>query len=192
MIHSTQKNPRFQQLQSYYNILDRALKLEQKSSNMDVHKLKSDAVIDFETWRQMRVKEKSKDELNLLLSSLREAQRSRQFHFRPKEVASVRWRGDIRLRARDKSVENLKNHFAKIVDAKGLTEDHLQKVNELNDSKDLFKPKWRGSPITNNIKRLQSPGSVCGGKFMTIWYSGSVICTCLYRQDSKNWTNANI
>ena len=71
MIHSTQKNPRFQQLQSYYNILDRALKLEQKSSNMDVHKLKSDAVIDFETWRQMRVKEKSKDELNLLLSSLR-------------------------------------------------------------------------------------------------------------------------
>ena len=68
MIHSTQKSPRFQQLQSYYSILDRALKLEQKSSNMDVHKLKSEAVIDFETWRSMRGKEKAKDELNMLLS----------------------------------------------------------------------------------------------------------------------------
>ena len=55
-------------LQSYYNILDRALKLEQKSSNMDVHKLKSEDVIDFETWRSMRGKEKAKDELNMLLS----------------------------------------------------------------------------------------------------------------------------
>ena len=51
-----------------YSILDRALKLEQKSSNMEVHKLKSDAVIDFETWRSMRGKEKAKDELTLLLS----------------------------------------------------------------------------------------------------------------------------
>jgi hypothetical protein len=48
--------------------LDRALKLEQKSSNMEVHKLKSEAVIDFDTWRSMRGKEKAKDELTLLLS----------------------------------------------------------------------------------------------------------------------------
>ena len=48
--------------------MDRALKLEQKSSNMEVHKLKSEAVIDFETWRSMRGKEKAKDELTLLLS----------------------------------------------------------------------------------------------------------------------------
>ena len=48
--------------------MDRALKLEQKSSNMEVHKLKSEAVIDFDTWRSMRGKEKAKDELTLLLS----------------------------------------------------------------------------------------------------------------------------
>ena len=35
---------------------------------MEVHKLKSEAVIDFETWRSMRGKEKAKDELTLLLS----------------------------------------------------------------------------------------------------------------------------
>ena len=35
---------------------------------MEVHKLKSEAVIDFDTWRSMRGKEKAKDELTLLLS----------------------------------------------------------------------------------------------------------------------------
>lgn len=84
MIHSTQKSPRFTQLQAYYTILDKALKLEQKSSSMEIHKLKSEAVIDFETWRKLRQKEKASDELQLLLSSLKEAQRARQFHFRPK------------------------------------------------------------------------------------------------------------
>ena len=158
MIHSTQKNPRFQQLQAYYNLLDRALKLEKQSSNMDIHKLKSEAVVDFETWRKLRGKEKAKDELHLLMSSLREAQRARQFHFRPKEVASVRWRGDIRLRGRDKSVENLKNHFSKIAEQNGLTNEHVTKVQELNETKDVYKPKWRGSPVNKDIKRLQQPG----------------------------------
>ena len=47
---------------------------------------------------------------------------------------------------------------------KGLTDAHLQKVYELNDTKDLFKPSWHASPISYNIKRLQSPGSVSGGE----------------------------
>ena len=54
---------------------------------MEIHKLKSEAVIDFETWRKLRQKEKAGDELQMLMSSLREAQRARQFHFRPKEVS---------------------------------------------------------------------------------------------------------
>ena len=154
MIHSTQKSPRFQQLQAYYNILDRALKLEKKSSSMEIHKLKSDAVIDFETWRKLRKREKANDELEVLLSSLREAQRARQFHFRPKEVASVRWRGDIRLRGRDKSVENLKNHFSKIAESNGVTEDLKTKVSAIKETKDNYTPKWRASNVNTNIKRL--------------------------------------
>ena len=154
---------RFQQLQSYYNILDRALKLEKKSSSMEIHKLKSEAVIDFETWRKLRQKEKAGDELHMLLSSLREAQRARQFHFRPKEVASIRWKGDIRLRARDKSVENLKNHFTKIAEQKGLTDEIQTKMVEINEVKDVYKPKWRASTINTNIKRLNA------GKFLRFW-----------------------
>ena len=157
MIHATQKNPRFQQLQAYYSILDKALKLEKKSSDMEIHKLKSEAVVDFETWRKLRGKEKAKDELNFLLGSLRDAQKAGNFHFRPKEVEEVRWRGDIRLRARDKSVENLKNHFSKIAAQNGVTEEVKQKVTELNETKDVYRPKWRATTVNNNIKRLQSP-----------------------------------
>ena len=121
---------------------------------MEIHKLKSDAVIDFETWRKLRKREKANDELEVLLSSLREAQRARQFHFRPKEVASVRWRGDIRLRGRDKSVENLKNHFSKIAESNGITEDLKTKVSAIKETKDNYTPKWRASNVNTNIKRL--------------------------------------
>ena len=114
MLHSTQKCARFQQLQSYYNILERAKQLEKKSSSMEIHKLKSDEVIDFETWRKLRQKEKAKDELQKLMRNLKQAQKEGQFHFCPKEIDEVRWKGDIRLRGRDKSVENLRNHFASI------------------------------------------------------------------------------
>ena len=123
---------------------------------MDIHKLRSEAVVDFEQWRKIRDKEKAKDELDVLLSSLREAQRARQFHFRPREVASVRWRGDIRLRGRDKSVENLKNHFSKIANSNGVTSDHTKKVSELKEVKDEYRSKWRGSSINNNVKRLST------------------------------------
>ena len=134
------------------------MKLEKKSSSMEIHKLKSEAVIDFETWRKLRQKEKAGDELQMLMSSLREAQRARQFHFRPKEVASIRWKGDIRLRARDKSVENLKNHFTKIAEQKGLTDEIQNKMVEINEVKDVYKPKWRASTINTNIKRLNNAG----------------------------------
>jgi hypothetical protein len=160
LMHSTQKSPRFTQLQAYYNILDRALKLEKKSSSMEIHRLKSDAVIDFETWRKLRIKEKARDELDVLMSSLKEAQRARQFHFRPKEVASVSWRGDIRLRGRDKSVENLKNHFTKIVERKGTTEESCTKIAELNETKDMYKPLWRATSVgstATSIKRSNHP-----------------------------------
>ena len=59
---------------------------------------------------------------------------------------------------------NTNQKYIKKLWFKGLTDAHLQKVYELNDTKDLFKPSWRASPISNNIKRLQSPGSVSGGE----------------------------
>ncbi len=152
MMHSSHKNPRFQQLQSYYTALDKALKLEKKSASTEVHKLKSEEVVDFETWRKLRVREKASDELDSLLRDLRAAQKSREFFFRPKEVDSVRWRGDAHLRGRDKSVENLKCHFDKIVQdqsAGGATEECKAKVADLNLVKDVYKPMWRARSVSD-------------------------------------------
>ena len=86
MLHATQRSPRFQQLQAYYSILDRAMELERRSDSMEVHRLKSDELIDFDAWRKMRCKEKAKDELGLLLSNLDRAQKDREFHYRVVQV----------------------------------------------------------------------------------------------------------
>ena len=64
--------------------------LENEASGSEVHKLKSEDIVDFETWRSMRKKEKAQEELDGLLGDLRKAQKEREFHFRPKEVESVR------------------------------------------------------------------------------------------------------
>lgn len=53
--------------------------------------MRSEDIVDFETWRSMRKKEKAQEELDGLLGNLRKAQKEREFHFRPKEVESVRW-----------------------------------------------------------------------------------------------------
>ena len=151
MIHSTQKNARFQQLQSYYNILDRAKQLEKKSSSMEIHKLRSDEVIDFETWRKLRQKEKAKDELHMLMKNLRQAQKERQFHFCPKEIEDVRWKGDIRLRGRDKSVENLRNHFALMA---GQDKENKNRQ-EINEQKDMYLPLWRAKSVTSVANKMQ-------------------------------------
>ena len=155
MMHSTQKSARFQQLQNYYNQLDRALKLEKKSASMEIHKLSSDEVVDFETWRKMRNKEKAKEEMNALLSNLKAAQKAREFYFRPKDAESYRWRGDAHLRGRDKSVENLKSHFNKLVEMNGKTEENKNNINLLNERKDVYKPLWRAKSVSNVAEDIQ-------------------------------------
>ncbi|TRY81050.1 hypothetical protein TCAL_10369 [Tigriopus californicus] len=195
-LHTTQKSPRFQQLQAYYNLLDKALKLEKKSDNMEIHKLKSDEVIDFETWRKLRVKEKARDELDLLLDSLRAAQKARQFHFRPKEVDTVRWRGDIRLRGRDRSVENLKSHFNKIVETNGMTPDQLHKVEDLNLKKDIYKPLWRAKSVTDVTDDIKKTGKLSehgekANKFTTLPQIRPTSSTSLHGSRSRTSLTSN-
>ena len=113
MVHSTPKNERFCKLQSYFSTLDRVIKLESAASKMEIHKLKSEDIVDFDTWRAMRKKEKAQDELDYLLTDLKKAQKEREFNFRPREVENFRWKGDSRLRVRDRSIEDLKSIFNK-------------------------------------------------------------------------------
>jgi hypothetical protein len=150
MVHATQKSPRFQQLQAYYNILDRAMKLEKRSTSMEIHKLRSADVIDYDTWKKLRIKEKATEELDFLLGNLNKAQREREFHYRPKYVETVRWRGDVRLRGRDRSVEHLKSHFTRLVQQEGRnTDEDCNKGQEFKEIKDVYKPLWRARSVTD-------------------------------------------
>ena len=150
MINSTPKNPRFNQLTQYFSTLERVTKLESESGSMEVHKLRSDDIVDFETWRQLRKQEKAKDELDELLFDLRRAQKEREFHFRPKEVESVRWSGDSRLRSRDKSVENLKNMFTLKSD------EHYSRRSNTTPNKDVYKLYWRPKSVTDLTKESET------------------------------------
>ena len=147
MINSVPKNARFNQLTQYFSTLERVTKLESESSKMDVHKLKSEDIVDFETWRQLRKQEKAKDELDELLGDLRAAQKAREFHFRPKEVESVRWSGDSRLRGRDRSVENLRNIFSRnSPEEKG---ESVASKYDTGPNKDVYKLYWRPKSVTD-------------------------------------------
>jgi hypothetical protein len=149
VLHSTPKSERFQQLQNYYNLLDKALKLEKKSTSMEVHKLKSDQVLDFETWRSLRGKEKAAEELSSLLTDLKMAQKQREFLWRPKDAAELKWRGDAHLRGRDKSVEILKNKFIKIAAENGATDEIRIKLANMQETKDTYRPFWRAKSVSD-------------------------------------------
>ena len=151
MINSVPKNARFNQLTQYFSTLERVTKLESESSKMDVHKLKSEDIVDFETWRQLRKQEKAKDELDELLTDLRAAQKAREFHFRPREVESVRWSGDSRLRAREKSVENLRNIFSQ---SSTEVENSLASKYDTTPNKDVYKLYWRPKSVTDLSQEL--------------------------------------
>ena len=157
LIHTTQNNPRFSQLTQYFSTLEKVTALESEASAAEIHKLKSADIVDFDTWRSMRKKEKAQDELDGLLGDLRHAQKEREFHFRPKEVESVRWTGDSRLRCRDKSVENLKSLFTqKIADAGEESPHHLSSTS-LN--KDNYRLYWRPQSASDLTRRIETETS---------------------------------
>merc|ERR1711997_1366142 len=79
------------------------------------------------------------------MNNLKRAQKQREFLFRPKEAAEFRWRGDIRLRNRDQSVENIRNQFTKIAATKGQSTNQFQKIKELNEQKDTYRLNWRAT-----------------------------------------------
>ena len=129
--------------------------LESEASDGEVHKLKSEDIVDFDTWRSMRKKEKAQDELDGLLGNLRMAQKEREFHFRPKEVESVRWKGDSRLRCRDKSVENLKSLFTqKIQDA---SDEHAH-LSSTSLNKDHYRLYWRPKSASDLTRTIDQEG----------------------------------
>jgi hypothetical protein len=150
LVHSTRKSERFRELHKFYSSLERLGQLERAASTGDLRpRLKGEEVIDYDRWKQLRTKEKAEKEMKMLYAKLKEDQKEKNLLFQSKDTESLRWRGerDRGLLCRDKSVDNLKQHFDKLSVEE--TDLEVAKRKDLDAKKDLYKPLWRGSSVMN-------------------------------------------
>ncbi|CAG4992592.1 unnamed protein product [Parnassius apollo] len=145
------KTERFRELNRYYTYLERVAELEKATSTCDLrHRRKDEEIVDFDRWKKIRAIERAEEELNNLYHKLKLAQSENNFPFYPKDVNDFRWNSgkERGLRVKEKSVENLKEEFEKKPD--------LELSGQLNQSKDNYKPFWRGTSVAEtafNINR---------------------------------------
>lgn len=144
---SHQKSERFKELNKFYNNVERVGQLERATSSTDLRPIRKEGeLIDFDEWKQVRDHEKAEKELNHLVDKLRREEKEKDFLFRPKYVDDLKWneRRDSGLRTKEKSVEDLKDVFKdKFID----DDQDSVKRQEVNASKDTYKPLWRGNSV---------------------------------------------
>lgn len=150
LLHQTKKSEKFKELHKFYSSLERMAELEKTTSNTDLRpRLKGEEVIDFDRWKQLRNKERAEKELSTLYEKLKDDQREKGFFFQPKEP--VKWCGDSGLRHKEKSVEDLRLQYQRLVES-SLTE----KKQDVDSCKDVYKPLWRGNSVVNLANSLTS------------------------------------
>lgn len=167
---SHRRSERFRDLNKFYSNVERVGQLERATSNNDLHPIRKECeLIDFDVWKQVRNHERAERELNHLVGKLREDEKEKDFLFRPKYVEDVKWdqNFDRGLRVKEKSVEDLKEI---LIEKSFQSELDDLKREEIEASKDTYKPFWRGNsvldlassmvvkynPTTPKIKRNQS------------------------------------
>lgn len=143
MQNNRARTERFRELNRYYAYLERVGELEKATSTCDLrHRRKDEEIIDFERWKKIRSIERAEEELNNLYRKLKVAQTEKDVLFYPRDVKDFRWNYDTDrgLRIKEKSVEDLKDHFQQISHYDSLEFDPPI-------SKDTYKPLWRGTSV---------------------------------------------
>ncbi|CAB3238898.1 unnamed protein product [Arctia plantaginis] len=137
------RSERFRELNRYYVYLERVAELEKTTSTSDLHHRKKDEeIIDFDRWKKIRAIERAEEELNHLYHKLKIAQSENDVLFYPRDLKDFRWSHDADrgLRIKERSVEDLKDHFQQITHYDSLELDQAS-------SKDTYKPLWRGTSV---------------------------------------------
>lgn len=144
------RSERFRELNRYYAYLERVAELEKTTSTSDLrHRKRDEEIIDFDRWKKIRAIERAEEELNNLYLKLRIAQNENDVLFYPRDPKDFRWNydRDRGLRIKEKSVEDLKDHFQQIPHSDSIDADQ---------PKDTYKPLWRGTSVAEtafNINR---------------------------------------
>ncbi|KAK3883729.1 hypothetical protein Pcinc_011963 [Petrolisthes cinctipes] len=149
------RNPRISQLRRLFTSLERVHRLERSVSSVELSAAESNVynIIDFETWKGMRERERKALEYNVLLKELNVAQKEREFLY--KVTPERKWSGDCRLRGREVSVTDLRDKFAGTTD--NTSEVTHKRRRELEISKDTYRGLWRGSSVRDLSYKYQSP-----------------------------------
>lgn len=185
LVHSTRKSERFRELHKFYSSLERLEQLERAASTGDLRpRLKDETVIDYDRWKQLRTKEKAEKEMKVLYTKLKEDQKEKNLLFETKDTESLRWRGerDRGLRCREKSVEDLKQHFDKLTAEE--TDLEVARRKDLDAKKDIYKPLWRGSSVMNLANCLTSVTNSRRGRPVTGDSRGHTTSRSLSRHSS--------
>ncbi|XP_075971635.1 uncharacterized protein LOC142973624 isoform X10 [Anticarsia gemmatalis] len=143
MQNTKTRSERFRELNRYYTYLERVAELEKATSNSDLrHRRKDEEIIDFDRWKKIRAIERAEEELNNLYRKLKVAQTEKDVLFYPRDLKDFRWNHDTDrgLRTKERSVEDLKDHFQQINHYDSLEFDQ-------SSSKDTYKPLWRGTSV---------------------------------------------
>lgn len=146
------RSERFRELNRYYTYLERVGELEKATSGDLKHRRKDEEIIDFDRWKKIRAIERAEEELNHLYYKLKSAQNENDVLFYPRDIKDFRWSfdKDRGLRIKEKSVEDLKEHFQHSTYC-----DSMETVDPPL-SKDTYKPLWRGTSVAEtafNINR---------------------------------------
>ncbi|KAK9707815.1 Variant SH3 domain [Popillia japonica] len=164
VIYSAKKSDRFKDLSKFYSKIERLGELERTTSSSDLRprRKNEEEIIDYDRWKEVRSREKAEKELDTIYRELKRTQKEKDFLFMPKQVESYKWRRDFDwgLRIKEKSVEDIKDEFEKMKIKKPNQQD-------LDYSKDVYKPLWRGSSVANLAQNMAEKRSQSEGRGVT-------------------------
>ncbi|XP_076162742.1 cbl-associated protein [Ptiloglossa arizonensis] len=154
LMHDRRKSKRYKELHDFYSSLERLGELERTFSTSDLRpRTKNEDIIDYDRWKRIRSQEKAELEWNALYGKLRAVQKDKDFLFSTKDVNKFKWHGDCGLRCKERSVENIIQHFKKLQAEE--TELESTKRKEISARKDTYKPLWRGTSVINVASTIQ-------------------------------------
>lgn len=154
MSHDRRRSERYKELYDFYSSLERLGELERTFSSSDLRpRVKNEEIIDYDRWKKVRSQEKAEVELGSLYGKLKAVQKEKNFLFSTKDIGKFKWHGDCNLRCKERSVENIIQHFKRL-QSEG-SELDSSKRREISWRKDTYKPLWRGTSVINVATTMQ-------------------------------------
>lgn len=155
VLHDRRRSERYKELHDFYSSLERLGELERTFSSTDLRpRMKNEEeIIDYDRWRKVRSQERAEVEFTTLYGKLKAVQKDKNFLFSTKDIAKYKWHGDRSLRCKERSVENIIQHFKKL-QSEG-SELDCSKRREISLRKDTYKPLWRGTSVINVASTMQ-------------------------------------